>query len=366
MNAVNKLKKLFHHIPYIMAYCKHYLAAMVQYQPCDVLIDMTDLRLSRRMAQITAQIHNASYVSCLKISFRDYVRRNLTDAEYSQVPLRISHFYTFRNRHDPFLFTICHQKHKTQYNKALIINDNIYEFKAHLYDKFFFPILMHPNRMIDNDADEVFEPLPSGEKGIGILFIGNTEESYNKHAARIHDRFNLYSRREVVGHIIESFPNHVVRPENEVALFNLLNAGFLKNKIVIVDQFRVDKRYFFLYRQSLFHLWTSGFYMPYCHNTIESMACGTIPLYQSFPYYPDLTDGYNGICYQNFDELDIIINNFLKGGISAHQLDSMSKRTRELYETHYSKKAVKQTIDNFIADTGTPYEDFFICPPAVY
>ena len=356
---------LLKNIPYIADYCKRYYNSLKNYHQCDVLIDMTDLKLGRRMAQITAQLYNSGYSSCLKVSLRDYVRRRLTDEEYSHVPLSISRLYTFRNKRDPFLFTVCHNNQKARYRKALIINQNMTEFKERLNERFFFPILMHPNRMIDNDLDN-----PPGvdcqNRRIGILFIGNTEKSYEKHTGRMHELYGLYARREVVEHVASRFPEHVVRPESEHELLGMIDTEDLSDKIVIIDKFRVNENYFSLYRKSRFHLWTPGFFMPYCHNTIESMACGAIPLYQSFPYYPGMIEGYNCLSYQTFDEMDDVIERVLEGGISPNELDLMGKRTRELYDTHFSKKAIKQKIDDFIADEDTPYEKLYICSGAVF
>lgn len=318
------------------------------------------------MAQITAQLYNSGYAPCLKVSFRDYVRRRLTDEEYSHVPLSISHIYTFRNRRDPFLFAVCHNKQKAKYSKALVINQNIAEFKEHLNERFFFPILMHPNRIIDNDIDNHDWFADSQNRSIGILFIGNTEKSYEKHTGRMHDCYGLYTRREIVKHVLSRFPDHVVRPGSEAELLNMINAKDMSNRIVIVDRFRVDGNYFSLYRKSRFHLWTPGVYMPYCHNTIESMACGAIPLFQSFPYYPGMIEGYNCLSYQTLDEMDNVIRRILEGEIPSHELDLMGKRTKELYDSHFSKKAIKQKIDGFIADDDTPYEKLYICSGAVF
>lgn len=317
------------------------------------------------MAQITAQLYNSGYAPCLKVSLKDYVRRRLTDEEYSHIPLSISHFYTFRNRRDEFLFAVCHKKQKARYRKALIINQNITEFKEHLNERFFFPILMHPNRIIDNDVNN-HGSVDCQNRCIGIIFIGNTEKSYEKHTGRMHDLYGLYTRREVVKHVVSRFPEHVVRPESEDELLGVIDTEDLSDKIVIIDKFKVIENYFSLYRKSRFHLWTPGFHIPYCHNTIESMACGAIPLYQSFPYYPNLIEGYNCLSYQTFDEMDDVIRRILMGEIPSHELDLMGKRTKELYDSHFSKKAIKQKIDGFIADDDTPYEKLYICSSVVF
>ena len=362
MKAINKIKLL----PYAMDYWKRYFFSVINYHPCDVLIDMACLKLSRRMSQITAQLYNSGYRPCLKLSFDDYVHRKMTDEEYSHVPLRIACVYTFRNRRDPFAFAVCHPREKEKYKKALILNQNMQKFKEHLNDKFFFPILMHPEYMVENEADGYVWSPNDNNRRIGILFIGNTELSYNKFATQIHEKYGLYARREVIEHVVERFPEHIIRPESEVELLGMLDTENLLDKIVIIDRFRVKENYFSLYKMARLHLWTPGFSMPYCHNTIESLACGVIPFYQCYPYYPGMLEGYNCLSYRSFDEMDNIIRRFLEGGIPSHELDLMGEHARELYDTYFSKKAIKQKIDSFVADDTTPYEEFYICWGAFY
>ena len=118
----------------------------------------------------------------------------------------------------------------------------------------------------------------------------------------------------------------------------------------------------YLYSISLFHLWTVGVWQPYCHNQIESMSCGAIPLFQDFPYYPGLINGFNCISYSDFSGLCNEVNKILEGNIPRNELLLMSSRINELYNTHYSKKAIKLAFDSFVEDSNIIQEDYYICP----
>ena len=101
---------------------------------------------------------------------------------------------------------------------------------------------------------------------------------------------------------------------------------------------------------------------PYCHNQIESMSCGAIPLFQDFPYYPGLINGFNCISYSDFSGLCNEVNKILEGNIPRNELLLMSSRINELYNTHYSKKAIKLAFDSFVEDSNIIQEDYYICP----
>lgn len=40
----------------------------------------------------------------------------------------------------------------------------------------------------------------------------------------------------------------------------------------------------------------------------------------------------------------------------------MSSRINELYNTHYSKKAIKRAFDSFVEDSNILHEEYYICP----
>ena len=107
------------------------------------------------MAQITIQLKNSGYYPCIKIHLKDYVCRELASELcikihlkdyvcrelaselHSDIALATAHVFTVRNVRDPFIFSISHIGKKNHYEKSLIINNSIDEFKYHLNDRFF-------------------------------------------------------------------------------------------------------------------------------------------------------------------------------------------------------------------------------------
>lgn len=81
----------------------------------------------------------------------------------------------------------------------------------------------------------------------------------------------------------------------------MLSDMSLAHKIVILDQVRIQgESYRELLKSSMFHLWTVGVMQPYCHNQVESMSCGCIPIFQSFPFYPGLINDVNLLYLERF------------------------------------------------------------------
>jgi hypothetical protein len=54
--------------------------------------------------------------------------------------------------------------------------------------------------------------------------------------------------------------------------------------------------------------------MPLCHNVIEAMSVGTIPIIQKeyAALYPNLTDNENAVIFNDLEHLDSILKTFLK------------------------------------------------------
>ncbi|MFZ4930565.1 glycosyltransferase [Chryseobacterium sp. Mn2064] len=64
-----------------------------------------------------------------------------------------------------------------------------------------------------------------------------------------------------------------------------------------------------------FYFCCPGVVMPLCHNVIEAMSVGTIPLIQkeyAEVMYPNLTDGENAIIFDDLQHLDSILSNLFE------------------------------------------------------
>lgn len=258
---------------------------------------------------------------------------------------------------------ICSEEDKEKYEnkKRIILNDNIKNFPEKVSEPLFYPILFHPQKLLGN-SETIINNI-SKERKIGILFIGNSN-SYDKFKDIIHNDFNIYTRNEVLDFIKEKRADIIFSPNSYEELKEKLEApdNPLKNKIVLIDKIRISgKPYFELYCYSKFHLWTCGFVQPYCHNQIESMACGAIPIYQKYTMYPDLNDNINSLSYNNFDELLKIIDRITENNQDFYS-EQMNISVLEIYKNNFSLTAFGNKIEKFLNDKSCDELTYYICP----
>ena len=84
---------------------------------------------------------------------------------------------------------------------------------------------------------------------------------------------------------------------------------------------------------SEFFIALPGVTMPLCHNLIEALAVGTIPILQ-YPDYldPGLKDGYNCLVYNNSEDLIGVIKKALS--LSEEIKTQLSKNAKDYYKEH--------------------------------
>ncbi|EMI17354.1 ATPase [Rhodopirellula maiorica SM1] len=89
--------------------------------------------------------------------------------------------------------------------------------------------------------------------------------------------------------------------------------------------------------QHRFFVCCPGAAQPMCHNLIEAMSVGTIPLIEyGDRLRPQLTDGENAICFRGADGLRDAIDRIHQ--LSASRLDEMSQSAAAYYDNHLCGK----------------------------
>lgn len=106
-----------------------------------------------------------------------------------------------------------------------------------------------------------------------------------------------------------------------------------------------------------FFLCCPGVVMPLCHNVIEAMAVGTIPLIQreyAHVMYPHLKHGKNAVIFENSDDLKDILENKL---FTTSEIDFkiMSENVLQYYRDFLSPKSVVESINRNIKSGATIY-----------
>ncbi len=172
------------------------------------------------------------------------------------------------------------------------------------------PYPMHPQQIQDS-IDGRFNTLRTQMKA-GIFFAGNQNRRYGRDS--MHSEFGVLSRLEILSTLSKTFDVRISPRE----------ADGRDDRIVLRDS-AVDpipaQDWMATLASHQFFLCCPGASQPVCHNAIEAMSVGTIPIIEyADRFHPELVDGVNAICFRG-----------RKGLVAAiRRIDSMppEKRSR--------------------------------------
>ncbi len=99
-----------------------------------------------------------------------------------------------------------------------------------------------------------------------------------------------------------------------------------------------------------FYLCCPGVVMPLCHNVIEAMSVGTIPLIQkeyAEVMYPNLRHRMNAVIFQDLDELEYILQNEIFN-YSEQEILAMKTNVLEYYTEYLSPTGMVKNLTQSI------------------
>ncbi len=324
----------------------------------NILLDLSGLLINRRTAQVTLQLVNAGYTVFYKAPARLYVDTVFDgSAEYLNLFFETARY---KNPFIKFQAVFCSENNRHPYPKKIVFFDDIPAFRDHCTESFFFPILFHPLKMKRNSEETV--SLPPRENKINMIFVGNNDNTYTKQGEIIHDRYGMKTRNEVIDFLKNRFIDQVYCPDCVEEFFKAVRDpdGGLEHKIVIIDRFRLNANdYWEALRQSAFHIWTCGYIQPYCHNQVESIFCGTVPISDRRIAYPGINE-QNSCLYSDFYELAEIVEELLKTDINSDRVTEMNRRINRAYMDHFSNQAFRNKMNAFL-NSDQQEETYYIC-----
>lgn len=106
-----------------------------------------------------------------------------------------------------------------------------------------------------------------------------------------------------------------------------------------------------------FYLCCPGVVMPLCHNIIEAMSVGTIPLIQkeyAEVMYPNLQHRINAIIFQDLDELEYILQNEIFK-YSEQEIMIMKTNVLGYYDEHLSPNGTVKNLNQSILEKKLIY-----------
>jgi hypothetical protein len=171
------------------------------------------------------------------------------------------------------------------------------------------PFALHPHYY----ASGMYRELASYRgraRTVRLFFAGTSEaDSYSQQFAN--DLFGVMNRSEVLAAVLEDFPDDTLIVRRREDFQHVARSG---RPIVLVLTNRTEdnldkhvlrpREYLRMQSRSAFALCPPGWAYPHCHNLIETMAVGTVPVlpYASF-CHPPLTGGANCLTFCDRDTL---------------------------------------------------------------
>ena len=195
-------------------------------------------------------------------------------------------------------------------------------------DELAFPFFVHP-WVSSLRAPKGKEPRPSR-----LFFAGNTEPGkYDKDVIR--GLYGMLSRREMLKVANESIPScQIFRPGDTEAWLNSNEAhGFV---FCETQHCKIPpQRWLEALAKADFFLACPGVGMPLCHNVIEAMAAGCVPILQYSEYLsPPLKHEINCLAFHDERSLELVLNSIfsmtedhiqrLRAGVRAYHEENLA------------------------------------------
>ncbi|MFT4176381.1 MAG: hypothetical protein QM627_06960 [Luteolibacter sp.] len=195
-------------------------------------------------------------------------------------------------------------------------------------DEVEFPVFVHPQ--ITTKVDLPYPYNVSEERPVRLFFGGNTEEGkYDKDVIRT--LYGMLTRRDMLSVATRVCPD-LYRPTHAETWL----ASDEKRSFVLCETQHCKippERWLDALAKADFFLACPGVGMPLCHNLIEALAAGTIPILQYADYLPHpLTHGVNCLTFQDPGSLRDTIARLLT--MDAEEILSLRTNVRAYHDAH--------------------------------
>ncbi len=212
-----------------------------------------------------------------------------------------------------------------------------------LTDPLIMPYPVHP-LLSGADLPQRLEQLRKNEKKLRIFFSGDTK-GYTRN--RIHYPNTKLPRLEVINTILEQRADRTIHVKDEATFRELLDGDFVDSCVIVnTGSMWIDPQEWLPdLSKSDFFICPPGYCMPMCHNVIEAMAVGSIPIL-NYPewFNPTLSHMENCIVFDNREDLAGKIDHVLD--MQPHEVATLRKRVIAYYDEHLSPRNFIDAIES--------------------
>lgn len=309
-----------------------------------VYIEMTKVASSRRLIVLVRYFYENGYFCLVHIPVKKFIRVFLSELYvFREVNVRFS-LPRFAGTAD--LLLTDRPDYFSNKEKMIVLDYNVFEKKKDYSDGYFFPISFYPSFLTKKNEQFALSGSKNTKRKILVLFVGTIDHHYKNE--RTKDYFKINTRSEVFDYIVENIPSDMIYiPKSWEEMKKKMVGGELEEKIVLLNAKKVSipqDEYFPVLHDTWFFIHMSGYIQPFCHNQIEAMACGVIPITQ-FPqlFKPQLEPGTQALVYATLPDLKNVLMRILHHEIDG--LDQMREYNIDYYKNYYSYDAFKHHIN---------------------
>lgn len=201
------------------------------------------------------------------------------------------------------------------------------------------PFFVHPEI-----AKSVKLPHPyavEATRPVRIFFGGNTSDGrYDK--PEIRDIYRMLTRREMLATATAAAAGRIEKPADAAAWLE----SDVAQDFVMFETQRTKipgERWIDALAKADFFLACPGVGMPLCHNLIESMAAGAVPILQYAAYLPvPLRDGIDCLGFRSAEELAAVMVRVL--AMSPAEVRALRAGVRAYYDAHLAPGCFTRTL----------------------
>lgn len=221
---------------------------------------------------------------------------------------------------------------KIDYNYNLVYDNIAYMTNV-------VPYIMHPQN---------YQTLTNrhAKKHIGIIISGNFDEKiYNDPTLK--KRYGLINRSEIYNKIISLQDTKQITGTELIERYK--SDTYLNNTVLMKWQLGAipSPQWRYYLSASKFLFCAPGMTMPLCHNVIEALSVGTVPIINYKDWLnPSLEDGVNCIVYSTVDSIPIAIERALS--LNKENYEKMQENCLKYFSEFYEKFDFENLVDKII------------------
>ncbi len=220
---------------------------------------------------------------------------------------------------------------KRTWKKLVNINFDITSSTLNENSRVIMPYTMHPDHYNVYEHERL-QKLRGSARKIRLFFAGNTSQKY-LNSVWLSEKFDILLRPHVI-QAIELHSKDLLKVETYDELLNLINGNYM-HKCLVTDARIPSEQWLEMIATCDFFICCPGVNMPLCHNAVESMAVGTIPLINYadcfLPPFEHLKT-----CVKFSSKQDLLEKVDLIMQMDQQQIDELRRNVIEYYEENLS------------------------------